>query len=84
MELTSKTVELRKLTATEGMYLTQVDNTLEERTYTKSVYLGAGEKVENWREATAEEKQAYEAEHARKAEEAYRRAVEGKADEVAE
>lgn len=84
MELTSKTVELRKLTATEGMYLTQVDNTLEERTYTKSVYLGAGEKVENWREATDEERQAYEAEQARKADEAYRRAVEGRGNEVAE
>ena len=84
MELTTKQVELRKLTATEGMYLTQVDNTLEERTYTKSVYLGKGELVENWREATDEERKAYEAEQARKDEEAYRRAVEGRDNEVAE
>lgn len=58
MEL--KTVELKKLTASEGMYLTQVKE-VEKRTYAKSLYLGKGEVVENWREATAEEKEAYEA-----------------------
>lgn len=59
MEL--KTVELRKLTASDGMYLTQV-NEVENRVFAKSIYLGKGEVVENWREATAEEKEAYEAE----------------------
>lgn len=84
MELTTKQVELRKLTATEGMYLTQVDETLEERTYTKSVYLGQGEKVENWREATEEERQAYEEERERRAEEAHRKALAGIPEEVTE
>ena len=58
MEL--KTVELKKLTASDGMYLTQV-NEVENRVFAKSIYLGKGESVENWREATAEEKEAYEA-----------------------
>lgn len=84
MELTSKTVELRKLTASEGMYLTQADSALEERTYTKAVYLGQGEKVENWREATKEERQAYEAERERRAEEAHRKALAGIPEEVTE
>lgn len=84
MELTSKTVELRKLTASEGMYLTQADESLEERTYAKTVYLGQGEKVENWREATDEERQAYEVELNRRAEEAHREALAGIPEEVTE
>lgn len=77
MELITKQVELRKLTASEGMYLTQTDKTLEERTYTKTVYLGKGEKVENWREATEEEKKAYEAERERRAKEEYEKILSG-------
>lgn len=77
MELTSKTVELRKLTASEGMYLTQVDSTIENRTYAKSVYLGQGETVENWREATDEERQAYEAEQERRVKEAQEKQLAG-------
>lgn len=84
MELTTKQVELRKLTASEGMYLTQADESLEERTYAKTVYLGQGEKVENWREATDEERQAYEVERERRAEEAYRKALAGMPEEVTE
>lgn len=84
MELTSKTVELRKLTASEGMYLTQADSALEERTYAKTVYLGQGEKVENWREATDEERQAYEVERERRAEEECRKALAGIPEEVTE
>lgn len=84
MELTSKTVELRKLTASEGMYLTQTDESLEERTYAKTVYLGQGEKVENWREATEEERQACEAERERRAEEAHRKALAGIPEEATE
>lgn len=75
MELTTKQVELRKLTASEGMYLTQTDETLEERTYTKIVYLAQGEKVENWKEATEEEKKAYEAERERRAKEEYQQFI---------
>ena len=61
MELTTKQVELRKLTASEGMYLTQNFET-EERTYTEYLYLAENEIVENWREATQEEKENYEKE----------------------
>lgn len=75
MELTTKQVELRKLTASEGMYLTQTDETLEERTYTKIVYLAKGEKVENWKESTEEEKKAYEAERERRAKEEYQQFI---------
>lgn len=80
MELITKQVELRKLTASEGMYLTQTDETLEERTYTKTVYLGKGERVENWREATEEEKKAYEAERERRAKEEYEKILSGKVE----
>lgn len=55
-----KTVELKKLTASEGMYLTQ-SKEVENRVFAKSIYLAQGDEVENWREATAEEKEAYEA-----------------------
>lgn len=77
MELTSKTVELRKLTASKGMYLTQVDSTIENRTYAKSVYLGQGETVENWREADEAEKQAYMAERERRVKEAQEKQLAG-------
>ena len=79
MELITKQIELRKLTATEGMYLTQADDSLEERTYTKSVYLGKDELVENWREATEEEKQTYEVECERRAKE-YEKMLSGKVE----
>lgn len=82
MELTSKTVELRKLTASEGMYLTQVDSTIENRTYAKSVYLGQGENVENWREADEAEKQAYMAERERRAKEAQEKQLASIANEL--
>lgn len=59
MELQEKTVTLRKLTASEGMYLTQVSE-VSERVFSDCVYLGQGESVENWREATEEEKLEYE------------------------
>ena len=82
MELTSKTVELRKLTASEGMYLTQVDSTIENRTYAKSVYLGQGETVENWREADEAEKQAYMAEIERRAKEAQEKQLASNTNEL--
>lgn len=62
MILETKKVELRKLTASEGMYLTQAADTVEVRSYARCIYLGKGDKAENWREATEEEKVQYEAE----------------------
>lgn len=47
MEMT--TIELRKLTATEGMVLTNGD------TYSKEVYLGCNDSPDNWYEITEEE-----------------------------
>ena len=43
------TIELRKLTATEGMVLTNGD------TYSKEVYLGCNDSPDNWYEITEEE-----------------------------
>lgn len=60
MELTTRQVELRTLTASEGMYLTQ-SGAVSDRVYVKTLHLGQGEVVENWREATEEEKIAHEA-----------------------
>jgi hypothetical protein len=47
MELT--TIELRKLTASEGMTLTNGE------TYGEEVYLGVNDSPDNWREITQEE-----------------------------
>lgn len=60
MELTSQQIELRKLTASDGMYLTQAEANVENRIYTDSVYLGKGESIDNWREATEAEKVEWE------------------------
>lgn len=42
-------IELRKITASEGMYLTNGE------AYSKEVYLGTNDSPENWHEITAEE-----------------------------
>ena len=47
MEMT--TIELRKLTATEGYVLTNGE------AYGKEIYLGCNDKPENWHEITDEE-----------------------------
>lgn len=47
MEMT--TIELRKLTASEGMILTNGD------TFSKEVYLGVNDSLDNWNEITEEE-----------------------------
>lgn len=60
MELQEKIVTLRKLTAKEGMYLTQSAEEVSERIFARTINLGQGELVENWREATEEEKNEYD------------------------
>ena len=47
MEIT--TIELRKLTASEGMVLTNGE------AFGKEIYLGVNDSAENWREITEEE-----------------------------
>jgi hypothetical protein len=47
MEMT--TIELRKITASEGMVLTNGE------AYSKEVYLGCNDNPDNWREITEEE-----------------------------
>lgn len=44
--MTVSTIELRKLTAAEGMTLTNGD------TYSKEIYLGDNDSPDNWREIT--------------------------------
>ena len=50
------TIELRKLTASIGMTLTNGE------TFSKEVYLGKNDSPENWREITEEEYNAIQAE----------------------
>ena len=47
MEIT--TIELRKLTATDGYVLTN------GKVYSKEIYLGVNDKADNWHEITEEE-----------------------------
>ena len=49
MKFETKTVELRILTASEGMVLTNGE------TYSKEVYLGVNNSPDNWHEITEEE-----------------------------
>ena len=55
------TIEIRKLTATEGMFLTNGE------TYSKEVFLGCNDSPDNWHEITEEEyneiQTALEAQH---------------------
>ena len=51
------TIEIKKLTPSEGMYLTNGETIAEG-----VVYLGKNDNEENWREITAEEKEKIEAE----------------------
>lgn len=60
MKLTEQQVTLRKLTPSEGMWLTRTDATTD-RVFSKEVFLGVNDSPENWREATEQEKIEYEA-----------------------
>lgn len=65
MKVTEQQVTLRKLTPSEGLWLTRTDATTD-RVFSKEVFLGINDSPENWREATDDEKNAYEeAEEAR-------------------
>ena len=61
MKLTETPVTLRELRPSEGMWLTQAID-VESRVYSQLVYLGVNDSPDNWREATEDEKLAYEAE----------------------
>ena len=56
------TIEIKKLTPSEGMYLTNGETIAEG-----AVYLGKNDSANNWREITAEEKEKIEAEKKAKA-----------------
>lgn len=72
MKLTEKTVTLRYLTPSEGMWLTQVSET-ENRVFSDQVILGVNETPENWRDATEQEKLEWEAEEKARMEAEYER-----------
>ena len=61
MKVTEQQVTLRKLTPSEGMWLTRTDATTD-RVFSKEVFLGINDSPDNWREATEQEKFEYEAE----------------------
>ena len=61
MNFTEKQVTLRYLTPSEGMWLTQAYET-DNRVFSDQVILGVNDSPDNWREATEDEKLAYEAE----------------------
>lgn len=46
MEIKKTTIELTKLTAADGMMLTNSE------TYSKEIYLGCNDSIENWHEIT--------------------------------
>lgn len=50
-----ETKTLRVITADEGMYLIQADETLENRAHGKKAFLGSGDSAENWTEITLEQ-----------------------------
>lgn len=73
---------MKELKSREGMYLTQANQVGDDRlfiTYIKGEYV----REEDWREASEEERQAYEAERERRAEE-HRKASEDIPEEVTE
>ena len=56
------TIEIKKLTPSEGMYLANGETIADG-----AVYLGKNDSADNWREITAEEKEKIEAEQKAKA-----------------
>ena len=60
MNFEEKQVTLRYLTPSEGMWLTQANET-ENRVFSEQIILGVNDSPDNWREATEQEKLEYEA-----------------------
>ena len=60
MNFEEKQVTLRYLTPSEGMWLTQANET-ENRVFSEQVILGINDSPDNWREATETEKLEWEA-----------------------
>lgn len=66
MEIINKNVTLRELIPTEREWLTEAKENVSNRTFVRKIYIGSEEDTSNWREASDEEKLAYEeAEEAR-------------------
>lgn len=63
MEIKKTKVTLRELKASEGKWLTQASEEVEERIFAESVYLGKDASQEDWQEVTNEYKETYEREH---------------------
>lgn len=59
MNFTEKQVTLRYLTPSEGMWLTQANET-DNRVFSEQVILGVNDSPENWREATEQERLEWE------------------------
>lgn len=67
MNTTTKEVKLTKITPDEGMWLTQADENIEDRSFTKELWLSATDSVDNWKEVDESYKTAWEeAEKARR------------------
>lgn len=56
MELISKTIELRKLIASDGKWLTRKGESVENQIFAKLVHLAGGEMPDEWEEVTNEQK----------------------------
>jgi hypothetical protein len=74
---------MKEIKSREGMYLTQASQVGDGRLFITSIK-GENIREEDWREATEEERQTYEAERERRAEEDHRKALEGIPEEVTE
>lgn len=67
-KIIKSTIEVRKIEAPEGYYLTRTNYSEGERqTFTKVAFLAQGESEQNWRLAEESEKKEYEAAQAAEA-----------------
>lgn len=74
---------MKEIKSRDGLYLTQANQVGDDRLFITSIK-GEYVREEDWREATEEEKQAFEAERERRAEEGHRKASEDIPEEVTE
>lgn len=61
MNTTTKEVKLTKITPDEGMWLTQADENIEERSFTKELWLASTDSTDNWKEVDDTYKADWEA-----------------------